>query len=281
MTENKAPNYYVRTLIVFLCIGLAILIAYNVFWIEPKGELNSGIFILLGLLIVLVLSESFDNFSVGKLLTISKEAKKKETEKKELERKNEQLLNQILTISNTQHQTQNHTNVYGDFYSEDKRNTQRIEPNRGEVQQLLDVIGNSQMIQEVENSIIVELEAKNLTHDSDSEKVLIRHLAGTQIVLEFERIHHLIFGSQIRLLKELNVSIPNGKPEGEVFNGIDRVIQSNLEILRNWTKEQYLSFLYESTLIVKNENETIHITVKGVEFLSWMVRNGVNEDLSL
>ena len=279
--ENKEPNNFVRTLIVFLCIGLATLITYNVFYIEPKGQLDSGIFTLIAFIIVLVLSESFDNFSVGKLITISREVKTTKTENKELERKNQQLINQILTISNTQNQNQNHTNVYGDFYSDEKKSSQRIEPNIDEVQKLLDVIGHSQLIQEVEDNIIVDLDEKNLTHNTNTEKVLIRHLAGTKIILEFQRYHHLIFGSQIKLLRELNVSLGNGKSETAVFNGVDKVIQQNFDILGDWTKEKYLSFLYDNILIVKAEDDSINITVRGVEFLSWMVRNGIKEDNNL
>lgn len=279
--ENKESNKFVRTLIVFMSIGLAIMIAYNFFWTNPKGELNSGAIILIAFLIVLVLAESFDNFSIGRIITISKEVTKKEKEKKELERKNEQLLNQVLSISNTQNQSQQHTNVYGDFYSENKKGIQKLEPNKDEVQALLDVIGNSKMIKEVEDGIIVDLDAKNLAHDTDTDKVLIRHLAGTKIVLEFERINNIIFGSQIQLLKELNTLISRGKLETDVFNGIEKVLRQFNEILKDWTKEQYLGFLYTSNLIVRSDNEKIHITVKGVEFLSWMVRNGIKEDKEL
>ena len=279
--ENKETNKFVRTLIVFMCIGLVVLIAYNFFCVAPKGELNSGIFTLLAFLIVLVLSESFDNFSIGKLISISKEVKKKESEKKELERKNELLINQILSISNTQNQNQQHTNVFGDFYSDSTTDSQTREPDTDVVQQLLDVIGNSQLISDVENGIINDLESKSLSHDSPTEKVLIRHLAGTQIALEFERIYNLIFGSQIKLLKELNVKIPDGKTEVEVFNGIDRVIQQHFDYLKDWTKEQYLNLLYVNNLILKDEDDRIKITVKGVEFVSWIVRNGMIEDKQL
>ncbi len=70
---------------------------------------------MLCLLLVLVLSESFDSFSVGKLISISKEVKKKEKEVEKLESQNKHLLSQIITISNNQTQSLNHTNVYGDY----------------------------------------------------------------------------------------------------------------------------------------------------------------------
>lgn len=279
--EGNKPNNFVRSLIVILCIGLTVLISYSFFKVEPKGELNSGLLVLLSFLVVLVLSESFDNFSVGKLISISKEVKKKENENKELVRKNEQLINQIISISNTQNQSQSHTNVYGDFYTETNKKPQKVEANQNDVQALLDVIGDSLMIREVEESIIKDLEARSLSHDSDSEKVLIRHLAGTKIVLEFEKIYNAIFGSQIKLLKELNASIPHGKSESEIFNGVDKVLQKFPNVFSDWTKEQYLGFLYEMTLVTKNETyNTVHITVRGVEFLTWLTRSGLPEEKS-
>jgi hypothetical protein len=276
--DKKKPNVFVRLLIVLLSIGIIVLIAYNVFWIEPKGELNPGVFTLIAFLIVLVLSESFDNFSVGKLITISREVQKKEKENKELERKNDQLLNQVLTISNTQQQNQSHTNVYGDFYGDSKKSIQNTEGGENQVQELLDVIGNSPFIQEIERSIIQDLVDRNLPHDTATDRILIRHLAGSNIVLDFERIYNLIFGSQIQLLKELNAKTPNGKQEIDVFKGIDKVLYQYREQLSEWTHEIYLGYLYNSTLIMKNDENIIHISVKGVEFLTWLVRNGLRED---
>ena len=87
-----------RTLIVLLSIVLVVFISYN-------QLLNSGAFILLVLIIVLVLSELFDDLSFGRLISMTRELEKKKTEKEELERKNEQLLNQILKISGMQNKS--------------------------------------------------------------------------------------------------------------------------------------------------------------------------------
>lgn len=93
------------------------MIAYRFAWIEPRGEISAGIVTLLCLLLVLVLAESFDSFSIGKLISISREAKKKEREVDKLEKQNAHLLSQLISVSNTQSQNQNHTNVYGDYHA--------------------------------------------------------------------------------------------------------------------------------------------------------------------
>lgn len=114
---DKKENWFVRVLIVLFCLLLASMIAFSYFGVEPKGQINSGIVTLLLLLLILVLSESFDNFSIGKLISVTREAKRKEKEVQKLEKEKSELLSQLITISSTQHQTQQHTNVYGDYHA--------------------------------------------------------------------------------------------------------------------------------------------------------------------
>lgn len=114
---EKKENWFVRVLIVLFCLLLASMIGFSYFWVDPRGQINSGIVTLLLLLIILVLSESFDNFSIGKLISITREAKKKEKEVQKLEKEKSELLSQLITISSSQHQTQQHTNVYGDYHA--------------------------------------------------------------------------------------------------------------------------------------------------------------------
>jgi len=112
---KKKESLFVRGLIIAFCVLIVTMIAFSYFLVDPKGEINSGIITLLLILLVLVLSESFDNFSVGKLISISREVKRKDTIVQSLERDKSELLNQLITISSTQNQTQQHTNVYGDY----------------------------------------------------------------------------------------------------------------------------------------------------------------------
>lgn len=115
--SDKKDNWFVRGLIIAFCILIVAMVVFSYFWIEPKGEINSGVITLLLLLLILVLSESFDNFSIGKLVSVSREVKKKEKEVQKLEKDKADLLSQLITISSTQNQTQQHTNVYGDYHA--------------------------------------------------------------------------------------------------------------------------------------------------------------------
>ena len=54
------------------------MIYFSFFCVAPYGEFKNGMFFLLSILLILVLSESFDNFSVGKIISIEREIKNKE-----------------------------------------------------------------------------------------------------------------------------------------------------------------------------------------------------------
>jgi hypothetical protein len=145
------------------------------------------------------------------------------------------------------------------------------------VQQLLDVIGNSIVITDIESRVRTELTNKGFNTDGDTVKVLIRHLAGTQLLLSFEQIHNLIFGSQIFLLKKLNEVAGQGRPIAFVNDHIDHVKSIYPSELGEWTYDQYLDFLYSRLLIVRHGDQ-IHITNNGVEYLTWVARNGRSEN---
>ncbi len=65
-----------------------------------------------------------------------------------------------------------------------------------------------------------------------------------------------------------------------VKNHIEHVKELYAEQLGEWTPEQYLSFLYSQLLIVSDSGQ-IHITNLGVEYLTWITRNGRREDNAL
>lgn len=144
------------------------------------------------------------------------------------------------------------------------------------VQQLLDVVGHSIVIAEQEELIRQDLIGRGLATDDDSSKVLIRILAGTQILLAFERVHGVIFGSQIYLLKKLNEVVGQGHPMHFVDEYIEHVKTTHPE-LADWTSDRYLSFLYSQNLLIRHDDQ-LHITNLGVEYLTWMVRNGRRDD---
>ena len=135
---------------------------------------------------------------------------------------------------------------------------------------------DSPLLHETEQLIYQDLKKRDMDTNVDTVKVLIRHLAATQLALDFEQIYNLIFGGQIFLLKKLNEVTALGIEEvwiGGHFSNIQKMFPDNFN---TWTLDQYLSFLINRRLIIKR-NDSYLITTRGVEFLVWMTKTGRSE----
>jgi len=152
-------------------------------------------------------------------------------------------------------------------------------PKTEAVQSLLDVVSKTDLINSIEENIREDLKERALTTD-DSIEVLIRHFAGTKLLLAFEQIHSQIFGSQLFLLKNLNQIVGQGRSITFLEDYFEDIKTSYPEAFNNWSIEQYLNYLFVNALIIKNENQ-IHITTKGVEYLTWIARNGIQDNKPL
>jgi len=272
--KNRKLSKFSRFLIGLFAFLLALMIAYNFIFIEPVGVVKNNNLILIIIILIVILSESFDNFSIGKVLTISRKLEEFKNENEKLEKKNTHLINQMISITSNE-QKQSSTNVFGDYYT-DKPNKQKKIDNEKNVQDLLDQIGNSIVISSMEESIKKELIAKGLDTTSETSIVLTRHLAGTQLLLGFERIHKFIFGSQLNLLRELNLIAPEGFTKQEIEDYFENVKDEFTNSFSGWDIKRYLVYLFSNILLVKNENK-IHITNFGQEYLSWIEENNISD----
>ena len=153
---------------------------------------------------------------------------------------------------------------------------QREEKKQEAIQELLAVIGETIVLRDIENRIKSELTVKGLETEGDTIKILIKHLAASKILIEFEQIYNLIFGSQIFLLKKLNEVAGQGKPEEFLCKHFKEIQEMFPEELGEWSMDQYMEFLLGRSVITK-DGKNYHITNLGVEFLTWMARNGKSE----
>jgi len=150
------------------------------------------------------------------------------------------------------------------------------EENRNSTVDDLMRVGDSIVLSEVERLIYNDLSNKGLEITGDSIKVLVRHLAATQLALDYEHIHNLIFGTQINLLKRLNEVVGQGRSGDYMANFLVEV-KAIFPELADWTLDKYLTFLSTNNLITINEGG-YHITNKGVDYLTWISRTGHSED---
>lgn len=114
MGDNKSVNYFVRGLIVLYSLFLVGIVVVNLQGNTPPS-ITSGMITVLLLITVLILSESFDNLSIGKILSLTREVKLKDEEIKTTKHENAQLRENLIQLSSTmfQKQTQNTWNING------------------------------------------------------------------------------------------------------------------------------------------------------------------------
>ena len=96
------------------------------------------------------------------------------------------------------------------------------------------------------------------------------------IVKSAERIYHLIYGSQIRLLQKLNYSSESTE---NVKYFYDNAVKYFPETYKNYPYETYLDFLVRQGLIIYEEdNNYITITEIGRDFLRYLIESNSNQD---
>jgi len=110
---ERSHSTFVRVLIVLVCLFFAAMVAYKFFCLDPKGEISGGLLVLLAFFLVLVLSESFDNFSIGKLISLNRQIETKESQNKELKAENSELRSHLVTVATSVTQHQSSTNIVG------------------------------------------------------------------------------------------------------------------------------------------------------------------------
>lgn len=141
---------------------------------------------------------------------------------------------------------------------------QNKEPINENIDVLMRIGENYQMVKDQEERIIKDLKDRNINSDENKITILIRNLAAEQIKVWVENIYFSIFGSQIELLKLLELSKAyNFKFFDSYFNNVKERYR---EAFKTWDTETYLDFLISYELIEKKD-EDFFITIKGTEFI--------------
>lgn len=130
---------------------------------------------------------------------------------------------------------------------------------------------DSPLLREREKGIEQHLTTSGLTSDADKIKVLIRHLAATQLGLSCSEIDKSIWGSQVGLLQHLNAVKKGPRDILKV------VYDAGATQYPNWYSsypyEKWLQYLKNSGLILEDGAE-LYITQFGVEFLGYLTLIG-------
>jgi hypothetical protein len=134
------------------------------------------------------------------------------------------------------------------------------------------------LLKEIEDSINKDLEARGLGKSEEAIKVLVRLLASNRVLLAFEYLYSVIWGSQLSILQTLN-----SKADGETVDAFrpiyDFAATLYPEAFNNYTFDKYVDFLKNANLMTR-QGDRYYITVFGREFLSYLIRSGRNLNLS-
>ena len=134
--------------------------------------------------------------------------------------------------------------------------------------------GTDEFLRNYDNPMVVNEEKQirdyyKIDPPTDKEKALIRALAVTNINLTFERISNGIWSSQYQCLNFLNLRVA-GANVGE--------INSFYEHAKNQYPTWYVNFPFDSWFgylraynLVDEENSNVSITLRGREFLQFLV----------
>jgi hypothetical protein len=133
----------------------------------------------------------------------------------------------------------------------------------------------SVIIREQEARIRVDLSKLNLA-DNEAVDLLIQHLASTQLFLAAERLYRIIFGSQIAVLKHLNLYGPANRVIIQKF--YDEAKEKFPQVYNPYPFESYVKFMKSQNLVNTPDDINYSITILGKEFLLWMVVEGRPEE---
>ena len=106
----------------------------------------------------------------------------------------------------------------------------------------------------------------------ETARVLIRHLAASQLLYKAEVLYRLIFGSQIALMRELNESGAQAESFVRVF--YDRAKAESPMFYSDYTFENWINFLLTQQAVAFESNR-YGISKFGHQFLGWLVANSV------
>lgn len=109
---NKS-NMFVRVLVVIYIVFLFALIFYNFFRGESKYVFSSGLITVLLIITIVIFSEVFDNMSLGKLLSLSRDVKEKEETIEEVKQENVLLRENVISLANVVSQKQTNQTYIG------------------------------------------------------------------------------------------------------------------------------------------------------------------------
>ena len=229
---DKKKSILSRIIIVILCLVMLSIACSSFIYGNPPYTISDGMIYIFLVIVVLLISESFETFSIGNFITLKREVKAKTNEVTKLETENRELRNQILSVVSTSlNNKNNNTAVFG--FDTSLAQMFRVEPATKQESESKDIIED-----EIVDSQEVINKREQQTHINRSK--LMRETEALALTKFIEGIDIKSCSFQ----KEVKFS--------EQFIGIDPIMERNIVFdayVKRPLDEVFLEVRYNSSNI--------------------------------
>lgn len=111
--EKRNNSTFVRVLVFLFIAFLLFLVLISFYRNAIPFDFNAGLITVLFIITLLILSEAFDNLSIGKLFSLSREVKQKEEEVEKAKEENKDLREKIISLASVVTQNQSNHTYFG------------------------------------------------------------------------------------------------------------------------------------------------------------------------
>ena len=168
----------------------------------------------------------------------------------------------------------NRTEKVGKGWLQAKSPEDQLGPSKiSEVDDFLRRAFDNQLLREQEDIIRKYLDSLKPASPVERENFLFKVLAASTIAQSFDRIYFTIFGSQIAVLQFLNDCREVKTAPSDLDPFYTQAASPDAQFYAGYAFEKWIGFLVSWTL-VRIDSDSIFITVRGKEFLKYLVDQG-------
>lgn len=126
------------------------------------------------------------------------------------------------------------------------------------------------------DAVLQETDIESYKTEKEKAEHLLKYSIALYIIKHYEMIYNAIYGSQLKILQQLNSHNSNESME-TIKRFYDFAAQDYPKFYNNYPFEEYIDFLFSFSLIIE-ENGTIKITILGLDFLKYLTEKSKNFD---
>ncbi len=125
-------------------------------------------------------------------------------------------------------------------------------------------------VKSLKEAVIKESDLNTFKTPDEREQVLLSYSQVIYLIMHFNKIYNIIYGSQIRILQRLNASVFETKDTLRPF--YDDAKSAFPKMYESYSYDSYINFLLINFLIIE-EGKSIKITILGKDFLKYIVES--------